>query len=267
MTSSLPIHIINLARSPERWERVSSALDAFTTPKLPYFRSEGVDHRDIPEHTVQSYLDHRRNRRLHPSYDLNRGNIGCRFAHARVWEKIAVSLDPRGAFVCEDDFDPAVGMGFDQVYLALHNFEFWRPTIVKLYGDWQPRLAAVRRRRLVGDFSVATPYHVPSSNACYLINRLAARALLKRYGDFFRPLDRHITHYWELGGIDVKCVYPYPVRLHKGSAHDEGSTWRQWKAAKDDYAPGWRERALTAWWGTYYEVGNAIHTPARILRG
>lgn len=112
MAARFAVHVINLDRSPERWERIARALAA---EGLSPERVAGVDGRRLDPATLADDAACRREmgRSLQP------GEIGCVLGHRRALEAF---LDTDAAFgvVLEDDAVPASGFAAALDALCAH---------------------------------------------------------------------------------------------------------------------------------------------------
>ncbi len=89
----LDIHVINLARRPDRLDQIAGQLDALG---LGWNRVEAVDASDAEADDLHDAFG-----RGSRTYPATTGDIGCTLTHQRLWREIAASGRP--AVVLEDD--------------------------------------------------------------------------------------------------------------------------------------------------------------------
>ena len=164
MPSFPSARVINLDRSPQRWEAIAARLGALGSP---FERVAGVDGRAEPERcaaacdqrAVEAYM-----RR-----PLINGEIACALGHLEIWRSLA-ETDEEMFLVLEDDAD------FDESLLVLPDL------IAALPDDWEILLLSTKGRqplwsKTVGEHEVVR-YHRPATFAIgYVIHR---RLLAKR---------------------------------------------------------------------------------------
>lgn len=92
----LPIHVINLARAPERLEAVGSALEGFG---LGWRRVEAIDRGRVPVASLTAAFGAGPLARAFPA---TAGDMACSLTHRRLWEEIAGD-SAEAAVVLEDD--------------------------------------------------------------------------------------------------------------------------------------------------------------------
>lgn len=99
----LPIHVINLARAPDRLDRIGRALDA---AGLSWRRVEALDRRAIPPGELRAAFGEGP---LSRAYPATPGDMACSLTHHRLWDVIAGGT-AAAAVVLEDD--ARLGAGF-----------------------------------------------------------------------------------------------------------------------------------------------------------
>lgn len=92
----LPVHVINLAREPERLARVGAALDRFG---LGWRRIEAIDRLAVSAEALAAAFG---TGPLTRAYPATPGDMACSLTHLRLWDEIAGGR-AEAAVVLEDD--------------------------------------------------------------------------------------------------------------------------------------------------------------------
>lgn len=90
--------VINLDRSPERWESVRNQFDQLN---LPITRISGVDGRQLSAETLRNIQMPLKDKWEFPRL-LSPGEVGCYLSHIKCWELLAKSKES-WALIIEDD--------------------------------------------------------------------------------------------------------------------------------------------------------------------
>ncbi len=185
MDRSVPVYVINLARSRDRWDRLKSSADRFS---INLRRIEAVEGKLLsPEELVD--FDEAGFRRWHGKIAMP-AEIGCYFSHIRALETIVDAPEPF-AVIVEDDivFTPA----FAPFLTHLTNTTGW--DAVKLVNH---RTAAFQPFRSVDSrFSIGRCLHGPlGSSAAYVVTREGASKLLKALRPMRLPYDVALERGW-----------------------------------------------------------------------
>ncbi|WP_443743135.1 glycosyltransferase family 25 protein [Sutterella sp.] len=90
--------VINLDRSPERWESVRNQFDQLN---LPITRISGVDGRQLSTETLRNIQMPLKDKWEFPRL-LSPGEVGCYLSHIKCWELLAKSKES-WALIIEDD--------------------------------------------------------------------------------------------------------------------------------------------------------------------
>lgn len=195
-SQAMPIHVVSLARSPERRARSSARLGALG---LSFTFFDAVDGRALSEAELGALeLEARAAFFSHP---LARGEIGCFLSHKRLFELGADDAAPM-RLVLEDDADvdetlPAL---LAQI-AALEKFD-----LIWLCGGPKAKRYA-GERRLTDKFNLVRPYESKSTTQGYVVSRAGAAKLARHCARLIDPIDIAIKRYWEYGG-DVFNVMP-----------------------------------------------------------
>lgn len=190
--------VVNLDRSPQRWQRVSAQLQALG---LPYQRLSAVDARAFtPEQQV--LLDVPAFHRLHGMPPLP-GELGCYLSHVKAMQQF---LDSSAdcAMVLEDDITLTERLPAALAGLLAHP---GRWDMVKLSGVHsgtpQPVLAVAPGQQLAVMLTRCT------GSSAYLVNRRAAQAYVQGLLPMQLPYDHVFDRGWQFG-LKVRMVTPLP---------------------------------------------------------
>lgn len=195
-SQAMPIHVVSLARSPERRARSSARLGELG---LSFDFLDAVDGRALSEAEMKALgLEARSAFFSHP---LSRGEIGCFTSHRRLFEMAAKDSAPM-RLVLEDDADvdetlPAL---LDAI-AALEKFD-----LIWLCGGPKAKRFA-EARVLTEKFKLARPYESKSTTQGYVVSRAGAAKLARHCARLIDPIDIAIKRYWDYGG-DVFNMMP-----------------------------------------------------------
>ncbi|MGN7960779.1 glycosyltransferase family 25 protein [Brucella sp. 22210] len=183
--NSVPVYVINLARSRDRWERLQQSADAFS---LDLRRVEAVEGKLLQPDELGNF-DDAGFRRCHGKIAMP-AEIGCYFSHIRALEVIAAALEPFAVLV-EDDvlFTPAFVTFVDKAT----KISGW--DVIKLVNH---RTAAFRPFCQVDDeFAIGRCLHGPlGSSAAYIVTREGAAKLLAGIRPMRVPYDVALERGW-----------------------------------------------------------------------
>ena len=186
MASSVPVYVINLARSQDRRDALRASANKFS---VDVRRVEAVEGKLLTDDELVGF-DEAGFRRRHGKIALP-AEIGCYFSHIRALEAI-IAADEPFAVIVEDDveFTPE----FTPFITEASRLKGW--DVIKLVNH---RTAAFRGFCSVDKrFSIGRCLHGPSgSSAAYIVTLDGARRLL--------------------AGIKPMCL-PYDVALERGWA-------------------------------------------------
>lgn len=201
VSNCVPVYVINLARSKQRWEDLKMSADQFG---IELRRIEAVEGRLLKDNELGN-LDEAAFRRRHGKIVLP-AEIGCYFSHIKALEAIIVSAEPH-AIIIEDD------VRFTQDFLPFIDgaikLRGW--DVIKLINH---RMSAFRRSGTVIDgFSVGRSLHGPlGSSAAYLLTREGARKLLSAIKPMSLPYDVAMERGWD-GNYELFITDQSPVEL------------------------------------------------------
>lgn len=253
---TLPVYVINLDRSRERWERAAGQLDCLN---IPYTRVPAVDGARLSKGEIQMH-GKKKGVLYRWIRDPSSAEIGAYLSHKKAWQRIRGSDHP-GGFVFEDDF---VARGDLPVVLdAIGKLQIETPALIKLYIPesrasrfWECR--RVLSAPLVVEHQITMPAYVRWGMVAYYVNRAGAARLVESPATCNRPVDDLVRRPWETG-VTVLHVTGRPV-MHADGPSIIGSPRR--------------EAQLAANKGLYRELFNAefllmnvMHLPVNLLRG
>jgi glycosyl transferase family 25 len=205
-------YVINLARSPERREHITSEL---RKTGLDYDIVSGVDGRELDLNDASVVDPVLFDRSPYPA-----GMAGCALSHLRVYKRILAD-GVEAALVLEDDVILPAGLGplADAVAAHLAGAEL----VLLNYDSEDPiRMSPEKSAGLPQSRLLAMPLDVrqPHSSAAYLISREACERMVETV----LPVRASPDDWWffyRQGAVDrVRCVLPMPV----SKSPDFGST-------------------------------------------
>lgn len=246
----LPIHVVNLAREPERLARIGAALDGFG---LDWTRVDALDRRAVAAGELRAAFG---SGPLSSAYPATPGDMACSLSHHRLWDQIAGGA-AEAAVVLEDDAllaatfpafaEDSVARLMRDHGMGVLKIEFW---------PGKERSRRFPLGRVLGDGPAGTTlYRLRSGflGSCgYVLTALGAEALLSRFPAPAVPVD-HLLFGRSAGtGFDVLrpgFVTPAPV-LHdiatftsdirperpESPARTLSRRWRDWRTRREEAA-------------------------------
>ena len=184
------IFIINLARSPERYQQALAQLAPW--PDLPVERIDAADGRAMSETELSQYYSLQANHRLHHKL-LKPGEKGAFISHIRCWQQIvAQHLD--FALILEDDFLldgdlPGLLAAISALNTPWHLLKLAMP-------NKQQKIIASSAQ---GDFQLVHFQKNPISAVAQAVSLSGASLLLQKELPFGRPVDVAMQYSWQLG--------------------------------------------------------------------
>jgi glycosyl transferase family 25 len=202
MTSSvpaqIPVFIINLDSSPERFVHAEQQLQALGIQPQ---RFRGVYGKDLSPAEVEACYDKAANQQYFRR-SLSPGEIGCYLSHRGVWQ-LMVEQNLDVAIVLEDDID--VEARFAEAMAQISRLDGWDH--IKLSDD---RDTPASERKSVGDgFDLVNFKRVPNCATGYAMSLSGARKMLQR-SKFFRPVDLDLQFGAELD-LQLFSLLPYTI--------------------------------------------------------
>ena len=198
-------YLINLKRANDR---LVSAKEAFDKAGINFNLEVAVDGKELSL-PHQDYSELKYN--LLHGKKTNLGELGCYFSHLNVLEKFLNTKEDL-ALICEDDieFDEDIieiingalksGINFDLLRLSggsIRNKEIGLP---------------LKLKKIHNDFFLSLNFGFKSGTGCYLINRHAAKNIIKKIKKMSLPIDHAMDRDWILK-IRSLSITPAPVYL------------------------------------------------------
>ena len=194
----IPVFIINLDSSPERYQHAEQQLQALG---ISAQRFRGVYGKDLSATEVDACYDKTANQQYFRR-SLSPGEIGCYLSHRGVWQ-LMVDQNIDAAIVLEDDID--VEARFAAALGQINKLDGWDH--IKLSDD---RDTPAFSRKAVGDgFELVNFKRVPNCATGYAISQSGARKMLQR-NKFFRPVDLDLQFGAELD-LQLFSLLPYTI--------------------------------------------------------
>lgn len=185
MVSSVPVYVINLKRSQDRWEQIKNSAEKFA---IDLHRVDAVEGKNLSGEDLSDF-DEAGFRRWHGKIAMP-AEIGCYFSHIRALEVIVNSSAPY-AVIVEDDvvFTPQF-KPFVQEAMKLRGWD-----VIKLVNH---RVAVFRNFHKIDDqISIGRCVHGPSgSSAAYIVSAAGAAKLLKAIKPMRLPYDVALERGW-----------------------------------------------------------------------
>jgi glycosyl transferase family 25 len=192
----MPVMVVNMARSTERWQRAQARLAALG---LSAKRIEAVDGAMLPD---EERVRLRGDCATHRWYfdQLSAAEFGCYASHLRCAQHL-LDMDWPRALVLEDDFVADERLPAVLEDLASPELDY---DIVKLHSG---RLGGHVERELGHGCALVRHSRVPMSTVAYVISRAGAEKLLLHALPVRRPIDVQMKYWWEMG-MKVRHVRP-----------------------------------------------------------
>ena len=203
----IPIFIINMASSIERWESTSHQLKLLGLESIRFDATIG---KSLTEQEVAQWYDKEKNKQSHHR-DLTIGEIGCYVSHKRVWKKIVDEQIPY-CLILEDDL--SISDELPKVLEQIEHLQGWE--LIKLFDNRD--IPFVKSQKLNNTFSIGNFRKVPNGCLGYLLSLEGARKLLTRKR-FYRAVDLDIQFHSEVG-LSVIGIRPYPISEHNDFESD-----------------------------------------------
>lgn len=200
----MPIYVINLSRSSERWNHMNREL---LKHSVDYFeRVEAVDGGALLPSETEVYYDSIENSK-HYFVPLKTAEIACFLSHRRAWEMLLES-EFSSACVLEDDirFTDNPRPVLQAISAFLQSPE---PLMVKIYSPRPVNSLSLPLFNLT--YRLHAPRHVPLGMPGLCLNRAAAQRLLAFSERFFEPVDVALQRTWH-HGVKIWILQPSIVQ-------------------------------------------------------
>ncbi len=196
--TKIPVFIINLDSSPERYQHAEQQLQVLG---ISAQRFRGVYGKDLSVEEVNACYDKAKNLQ-HFRRSLSPGEIGCYLSHRGVWQQM-VDHHIELAIVLEDDID--VDPRLPQAIAQIATLAGWDH--IKLSDDRDT--PAYQRKMLQDGFELVNFKRVPNCATGYAISLSGARKMLSR-SKFYRPVDLDLQFGAELD-LQLFSLLPYTI--------------------------------------------------------
>ena len=207
-------YLINLKRANER---LVSAKETFDKVGIIFNLEVALDGKDLSlPHKDYSELKYN----LIHGKKTNLGELGCYFSHLNVLEKF-LNTEENWALVCEDDieFNENINEIISRAINSGMHFD-----LLRLSGGSdrnKEKGIPIKLQKIYKDFYLSLNFGFKSGTGCYLVNRYAAKNILKKLKKMSLPIDHAIDRDWLLS-IRSLSISPAPVYL-KEELHEENS--------------------------------------------
>lgn len=240
---SIPIFVINLATSEERWRNTQQR---FAQYGIDVQRLDAVYGAHLNEDERLSLYNPSLNQKQYHRA-LSVGEIGCYASHRKAWQSVIDSGSDFG-IVAEDDI--RVSEHIEQALQTLDTLKFdW--DLIKL-APYQNKSRRVVFSQSVNDQFQLIVHQKPLTGcAAYAISKRAAQKLLSTTSPFGRPVDTDLQHTWE-HNIDIYALMPFAIHQDMAYDSDIGTTRKQhsqshrWRRLKQQIYAYWQNRQATS---------------------
>ena len=195
-----------------------SAKETFNKAGINFNREEAIDGKDLSL-PHKNYSEVKYN--LLHGKKTNLGELGCYFSHLKVLKKFLNTTED-WALVCEDDieFHEDIAEIINNALGSGINFD-----LLRLSGgsnrDKEIGLP-LKLKNIHNDFFLSLNFGFKSGTGCYLINRLAAKNIIKKINSMSLPIDHAMDRDWVMNYRSL-TITPAPVylkeELHIGNSY------------------------------------------------
>ena len=195
-----------------------SAKETFNKAGINFNREEAIDGKDLSL-PHKNYSEVKYN--LLHGKKTNLGELGCYFSHLKVLKKFLKTTED-WALVCEDDieFHEDIAEIINNALGSGINFD-----LLRLSGgsnrDKEIGLP-LKLKKIHNDFFLSLNFGFKSGTGCYLINRLAAKNIIKKINSMSLPIDHAMDRDWVMNYRSL-TITPAPVylkeELHIGNSY------------------------------------------------
>ena len=227
LSSKLTTHVLNLKRSPQRWDFISAHL---ADHNIHATRFEAVDGKELKEKEIITHYDATNNRTKY-FWPLQPSEIGCYMSHRLSMEAFLNDPESEYLLLLEDDIEANE--------LFSKHIEDWLSIVNKAY----PISLKLFTKRPIQGLTVTTvqgvkiirPNRIPLGCVAQLLNKAAAQKLLEFSNPFYRPIDVDYQLWWE-HGVDVLCtktsLFKEVSEKLGGTTIDDSGDLSKWDKAK-----------------------------------
>ena len=233
------VFVINLDRSPERWDGLSARLHqlGLAAERVSATDGKGRLPAEFPEFDAAGYA------RCHGRTPMAT-EIGCYLSHVRVLEKFLAG-DKEFAIVLEDD-----AILCDDFALAVSDLVAFRSEwdlilLFGVHGGGPVRLTKTATQHWISALTLRQ-----TGSTAYMVKRACAAQLLKNLLPMRVPYDHAYTLPW-IHGLRMRACLPYPV-----PAQQSGPSTIGWLERK---RPAPLQRLRVLWYRTKTETSRVWH--------
>jgi glycosyl transferase, family 25 len=189
----MKIYVINLARAPERLQKMQAQFTGFG---LEFERVEASDGKLLTDQD-RALVDHDRRKRISP-YPLTDNEIGCWLSHLRAMKNLIASGDAM-AVIMEDD--AALSPDFPRVVAAIEKqgapFD-----VVDLHRLFKKGEVFALCRPLLPSFGLGRVGYMQMHATAYVMSRAGAQKFVAHATRFAHAIDKDMHSYWS-NGLDI----------------------------------------------------------------
>ena len=200
-------YIINLDRAQDRWNATS---EKFRALGLNVIRIPAIEGKDLifphPDFAVWRYF-FLYGRKMSPN------EVGCYFSHIKAL-KAFLETGKEHVMICEDDVFPLPELG-DVIHDAMQYSHSW--DLLRLNG-----LKPTKGKNfatLSHGFRLCCDLKTASGNGAKIVNRHAAKTIIKKCLPMRLPHDVSLFYGWPIGIREV-TIQPFPVLLNEMTHND-----------------------------------------------
>ena len=196
------IYVLNLDRSPERWE---TFVRSFESTGLEIVRVSGVDGKEVPlphpDYDERCY-------RLYHGKRTSAGEIGCYFSHIKALRQFLESNEET-ALICEDDVSaqPELLQILHEVLSLKKHWDLLRLNCLHI-----PTYVPVRK--LDFGYCLTVPVYWAGGAGAYLVNRKAAEKIIASSLPMYLPYDHAFEQNWRMN-LTIMMIVPFPILLNE----------------------------------------------------
>lgn len=185
------IYVINLKRSPDRWNSISSKLKELG---VDFERMEAADAQTLSDEEISKYYSKELNRKRMSRY-MTKGEIACYISHIYCWQKmLEENLD--FAITIEDDVVPNEKLLKTIEFLSNFDGDFGYLQLARKACDNAKKSRRYTIKKSYGDFKVAEFIRFTGETPMDALSKESAKLLLKTSIPFGRPIDSDADFYW-----------------------------------------------------------------------
>lgn len=194
----IPIFIINMDASTDRWQSMEQQLSKFG---LTGTRVSAVVGKALTADEVNALYDEAKNKAKHHR-PLSLGEIGCYASHRKIWQMM-VEQNISQALILEDDVN--IEANINDVLASVDLLKNW--DVIKLSDNRANKPA--EETPLQNELSLVNYKRVPNCANGYLLSLQGANKLLS-LAKVFRPVDIDMQFHSALK-LNVVGIMPYAI--------------------------------------------------------